>query len=121
MSLYEGENIHQGFHDPMTGQDSFELQRARAKEERAEAEKRMKKFKSLTEHEGWQTLEEFLNHQIHVYMECLIKEQNVDKIRRLQEAIRCYNNVLIYPREQMIDETSFQPRTPDNGDNPQEE
>lgn len=50
-------------------------------------------IQAMKQTEGWKLIEEFLKGAIEKYKSLLLYEQDLEKIRRLQEAIKSYSNV----------------------------
>ena len=55
-----------------------------------------KQLEGLKQSEGWKSVSTFLTSSVDAYKDILTKEQDFKKIRRLQEAIKAYSNVLSF-------------------------
>ena len=95
--LYAEEEIVDKYYDPMTGED-VEVE-SRADIEESYIDKTIEVgayFKRMKTDEGWKILEEQLRADVSQYKEALVGTTEVDKLRRLQEAVKCYRSILNY-------------------------
>lgn len=108
--LYENEVVP--IYNPETGDygATKELQDAEAKQAIEEG----KALEAMQRSDGWGIVESFLKQAVLRYKEALIIEQDLDKIRRLQEAIKSYQNVLTYVDAKIYEGRSFSERASDS-------
>lgn len=65
---------------------------------------------------GWKQVENFVNESVDYFKVKLINSTDTDQIRRLQEAIKAYLNILHFVDQKINEAKSFDiNRTPDDG------
>lgn len=94
--------------DPETGEDYGST--AREEQEIEELISQGKQLESLQQAPGWQIVTDFLKLMVSDYMHKLTLETDHKKIRRLQEAIKAYSNVLSFVNYKINEAKAFDKR-----------
>lgn len=95
MGLYDNERIRP-LYDPETGHTAEEIEREREKSEVDQLIADGKDLEELKKTRGFKLVADFLQLMIGDYRDKLAIEIDYEKLRRLQEAVKCYHNVLSF-------------------------
>jgi hypothetical protein len=103
--LYEHDDVElPRLYDPDTGKD--ELSELQGKDGYTQAIEDGEIMASLQKHAGWKMIQAWLQTATIQYSEALLYEQDLEKMRRLQEAVKCYRSVSTFA-EYKIQEADF--------------
>lgn len=95
MSLYsEDMKFPRSIYDPETGEEVAHSITGKQDMYLAEAVQRGEDLERLVKSPGFKFVREWLNDTITNYKESLVWAEGKDKIHRMQEAVKCYENIL---------------------------
>ena len=121
--MYAGEKVPKFMYDPETDKE----RKPEAWIKQVQKEEDSYRELASVAHElistrGWKLLAEAIQETIDKFTKSLLVENDFDKIKRIQVAIKCYESQLAWPQDRINELESFQTRTSELlGDNPQEE
>ena len=107
MSLYENEQVR--LWNPESG--TYEVSPATAEVDQLVAEGRS--LETLKQSDGWLIVEAILKNSVEDYKQKLSYEEDLNKIRRLQEAIKAYTNVLLFVDSKITEGRALSDTKPD--------
>jgi len=108
--LYKNEVIRP--YDPETGTELSDLAAQLSDEETREAIAAGLALEEMTRSKGWEICDNFLKSMIERYRDVLTTETDFEKLKRIQEAIKCYQSLLNYIEWRIHDAKRLQ-LTPD--------
>ena len=100
--LYEDNPQDTRIYDPETGMFLTD-ETAKAQEiEESQTLTEGQAFKELLNNNGWKILEKWLTDCVEQYKEALVSSDEIEKIVRYQEATKCYQSLINYPKIRIL-------------------
>ncbi len=114
MTLYANEEIRP--YDFETG-ETEEAWKDQREEDQIKAEiSAGKSLENMKGTEGWGLVETFLTDHIVKYRDLLVGSTDFDQVKRLQEAIKAYSNVMVFVEHHIFTARNLQQRAPETQD-----
>jgi hypothetical protein len=96
VGLYANEEIQVNLYDPETGEYLDGTGLTPEEEEIRSFIANGKVMERLKRHAGWKLLTDFMKANVSKYKEGLVNETDFEKVKRMQEAVKAYENVMTY-------------------------